>query len=63
MALRISTRRSGDVTIIDAVGAITRGEGANLLRDKLRELAASGHRKVLLNLGRFLILIAQESAS
>jgi anti-sigma B factor antagonist len=50
MALRISTRQSGDVTIMDGAGPITMGEGANLLRDKFGELASSGHRKVLLNL-------------
>ncbi len=50
MTLKIITRQSGDVTILEAAGPITMGEGANDLRDKVRELAASGHKKLLLNL-------------
>jgi anti-sigma B factor antagonist len=50
MALRISTRQSGDVTIMEAAGPITMGGGANSLRDKFRETVAGGHRKLLLNL-------------
>jgi anti-sigma B factor antagonist len=40
----------GDVTVIDAVGRITLGEGASIFRDKIRELAANGNKKMLLNL-------------
>jgi anti-sigma B factor antagonist len=50
MALKITTRQLGDVTILDAAGPITMGEGTNLLRDKFREMVAVGHRKLLLNL-------------
>jgi anti-sigma B factor antagonist len=41
----------GDVTVIDAVGRITLGEGASTFRETIRELASGGHKKVLLNLG------------
>ena len=37
--------------MVDVEGRLTIGEGASALRDKLRELAASDHPKVLLNLG------------
>jgi anti-sigma B factor antagonist len=41
----------GDVTVIDAAGRITLGEGASAFRDRIRELASSGGKKILLNLG------------
>jgi anti-sigma B factor antagonist len=47
----LTTRQVGDVTVIDAVGRITLGEGASTFRDKVRELVASGNKKLLLNLG------------
>src|ERR1700680_731019 len=50
MILKITTRQSGGVTIMDAAGRITIGAGADHLRDKVRELAASAHKKQLLNL-------------
>lgn len=50
MSVKMTTRQVGDVTVVDAVGRITLGEGASAFRDKIRELAASGHKKMLLNL-------------
>ena len=50
MSVKLTTRQVGDVTIIDAVGRITLGEGASTFRDRIRELASSGHKKQLLNL-------------
>lgn len=50
MSVKLTTRQVGDVTVIDAVGRITLGEGASTFRDTLRDLAASGHKKMLLNL-------------
>ena len=50
MSVKLTTRQVGDVTVIDAVGRITLGEGASAFRDKIRELAASGNKKMLLNL-------------
>jgi anti-sigma B factor antagonist len=41
----------GDVTVMDAAGRITLGEGASAFRDAIRELVAKGNKKVLLNLG------------
>jgi anti-sigma B factor antagonist len=41
----------GDVTVIDAAGRITLGEGASAFRDLVRDLVAKGDKKLLLNLG------------
>ncbi len=51
MSVKLTTRQVGDVTVVDAVGRITLGEGASTFRDTVRELAAGGHKKMLLNLG------------
>ncbi len=51
MSVKISTRQVGDVTVIDASGRITLGEGASNFRDTIRDLAAKGNKKLLLNLG------------
>ncbi len=50
MSLKLSTRQVGDVTVVDAVGRITLGEGSSALRDTIRDLAAKGQKKILLNL-------------
>ena len=50
MSMTLTTRQVGDVTVIDANGRITLGEGSCAFREKLRELSASGNKKVLLNL-------------
>ncbi len=50
MSVKLTNRQVGDVTVIDAVGRITLGEGASTFRDRVRELAASGRKKLLLNL-------------
>lgn len=50
MSVKLSTRQVGDVTVIDAVGRITLGEGASTFRDTVRDLANQGHKKILLNL-------------
>ena len=50
MSVKLTTRQVGDVTVIDAAGRITLGEGASTFRDTVRDLAASGHKKMLLNL-------------
>jgi anti-sigma B factor antagonist len=41
----------GDVTVIDAAGRITLGEGSSTFRDTIRDLTAKGNKKILLNLG------------
>jgi anti-sigma B factor antagonist len=50
VSVKLTTRQVGDVTVIDAVGRITLGEGASTFRDKVRELVAGGNKKMLLNL-------------
>jgi len=49
--VKLATRQVGDVTVIDASGRITLGEGSSTFRDSLRELGAKGNKKILLNLG------------
>jgi anti-sigma B factor antagonist len=50
VSVKLSTRQVGDVTVIDAVGRITLGEGASTFRDTVKDLATKGHKKMLLNL-------------
>lgn len=50
MSVKMTTRQVGDVTVVDAVGRITLGEGASTFRDTVRELAGGGKKKLLLNL-------------
>ncbi len=50
MSAKLTTRQVGDVTVVDVAGKITLGEGASALRTTLRDLAANGHKKLLLNL-------------
>ncbi len=51
MGLQISTRESGDVTILDLRGRSTIDGGeSELLSNQLRKLIANGVRKLLLNL-------------
>jgi anti-sigma B factor antagonist len=46
----MSSRQVGDVTVVDANGRITLGEGASVFRDVIRDLAAKGNKKILVNL-------------
>ena len=41
MSVKLTTRQVGDVTVVDAVGRITLGEGASTFRDSIRDLASS----------------------
>jgi anti-sigma B factor antagonist len=50
VSVKLTTRHVGDVTVIDAAGRITLGEGASAFRDRIRELANSSKQKILLNL-------------
>ena len=50
MSVKITTRQVGDVTVMDATGRITLGEGASTFRDTIRDLAGKGDKKILLNL-------------
>ena len=49
MSVKLTTRQVGDVTVIDAAGRITLGEGASAFRDLIRDLAAKGEKKIILN--------------
>ena len=51
MSVKLTTRKVGDVTVIDATGRITLGEGASTFRDTIRDLASKGDKKLLVNLG------------
>jgi len=44
-------RQVGDVSVVDAVGRITLGEGSSAFRDCVRDLVGKGSTKILLNLG------------
>jgi len=49
--VKLTIRQVGDVTVIDANGRITLGEGSSTFRDSIKDLTAKGNRKLLLNLG------------
>jgi anti-sigma B factor antagonist len=50
VSVKMSSRQVGDVTVVDASGRITLGEGASVFRDMIRDLAAKGDKKILVNL-------------
>jgi len=50
MSIKLSSRQVGDVTVVDAAGRITLGEGSSALRDTLRDMVTKGQKKILLNL-------------
>jgi len=50
VSVKMNTRQVGDVSVIDASGRITLGEGASAFRDTVRDLASKGDKKLLLNL-------------
>ena len=56
MSLKLHTRISNGVVIVDVAGRLTLGETASGLRDTLREMGTIGHRRILLNLGELTTL-------
>ena len=50
IGLQISTRKSGDVTVLDLRGRATIDGESELLSSRLKELVANGVRELLLNL-------------
>ena len=50
--MTISTREVSHVTIIDIDGRITLGDELDALRDTIRQLVASGKKKIILNLAK-----------
>jgi anti-sigma B factor antagonist len=51
MSARLTVRQVDQVTVVDAAGRITLGEGAGSMRDKISELLRTGKSKILVNLG------------
>ncbi len=50
MSVKITNRQVGDVSVMDATGRITLGEGASTFRETLRDLVSKGNKKLVLNL-------------
>ena len=50
MALHLTPRDSGVVSVVDASGRITLGDGSAMLRKTIRQLLDEQHTKILLNL-------------
>jgi len=50
VSVKMASRQVGDVTVVDAAGRITLGEGASTFRDTIKDLAAKGNKKILINL-------------
>lgn len=50
MDLTTSTRRAGDVTVVDMQGRISLGEESAGVRNLVMDLLSQGHTKILLNL-------------
>ena len=48
--MKIESRTVGDVRILDCSGKITLGEGTMSIRNTVRDLLQSGHKKIVLNL-------------
>lgn len=48
--MQTATRQVGDVTVVDISGRITHSEGNAMLREIVREMAARGNKKLVLNL-------------
>ena len=50
MALAIVVRQVGSVAVMDVSGRLVLGEECSIVREKIRELLASGQKNILLNL-------------
>lgn len=50
MSVKLTTRQVGDVTVIDAAGRITLGEGSSAFRDLIKDLKDKDAKKVLVNM-------------
>jgi anti-sigma B factor antagonist len=48
--MTVSERTAGAVVILDVLGSVTLGEGAEQLRDKVRSLLQQERRQILVNL-------------
>lgn len=52
MALKLHQRNEGGITVVEASGRIVLGEETNILREQVKELLASGGKKIVLNLAQ-----------
>jgi len=50
MSFKSTVRHTGDVAIVDLSGRLTLGEGCGALRAAVKDLAAQGAKKILVNL-------------
>jgi anti-sigma B factor antagonist len=50
MSVKLTTHQKGEVIVVVASGKLTMGEGTSTLRTKIRELVASGSRRIVLNM-------------
>ena len=50
MSLKLTTHQKGEVIVVDTSGKVMLGEGTSTLRTKIRELVASGSRRIVLNM-------------
>jgi anti-sigma B factor antagonist len=50
MALTLTSRQSGEVTVIELSGRLDSGSGSAILHEILHDVTAAGARKILLNL-------------
>jgi anti-sigma B factor antagonist len=50
--MKFSTRKIGDVIIIDVEGKILLGEGDNEIKQTVDDFLKQGHKKILLNLAK-----------
>ena len=63
MSFTLSVREVGDVSIVDMAGRVTLSKGSSVLCDTLHDLAAKGHKKILVNLGEVSYLDKSASCS
>ena len=52
MALRMTDREVGGVSVLDIEGRIVLGEESNAFREKVKTLLAAGKKKIILNLAQ-----------
>lgn len=50
MALRMTDREVNGVTVVDIEGRIVLGEESNAFRERVKELLAANHKKIVLNM-------------
>lgn len=50
MSAKMTIRQVGDVTMIDAAGRITLGEGSSTFRDTIKDLVGKGQKNIVVNL-------------